>query len=83
LLDNTPGHPSNLEDVQSELEFKIFFFFFFFFLPPNTTSLLQPMDQGVIAAFKVHYLHQSLQEIIQQMDISGVSLKEYWKDVTF
>jgi len=22
------------------------------FLPPNTTSLIKPMDQGVIAAFK-------------------------------
>ena len=74
LVDNVPGHPPNLEDVKSELEVKIVF------LPTNTTSLLQPMDQGVIAAFKAYYLHQSLQEMIQQMDTSGVSLKEYWKD---
>jgi len=47
LLDNVPGHPSNLEDVKSELEFKIV-------LCPLTTSLLQPMDQGVIAAFKAY-----------------------------
>ena len=38
------------------------------------------MDQGVIAAFKAYYLCQSLQEMIQQMDTSGVSQKEYWKD---
>ena len=59
LLDDTPGHPTNLGDVKSELEVKIDC------LPPYTTSLLQPMDQGVIAAFKVYYLHQSLQEMIR------------------
>ena len=38
------------------------------------------MDQGVIAAFKVYYLRQSLQEIIRQMNTLGVSLEDYWKD---
>ena len=35
------------------------------------------MDHGVIAAFKVDYLRHSLQEMIRQMDTSGVSLKDY------
>ena len=56
LLDNAPGHPPNLEDVKSELKVKIAY------LLPNTTSLLQPMDQGAIAAFKVYYRHQSLKK---------------------
>ena len=38
------------------------------------------MDQGVIAALKAYYLRQPLQEMIRQMDSSGVSLKEYRKD---
>jgi len=38
------------------------------------------MDQGVRAAFKAYYFRQSLQEMIRQMDTSGVSLKEYRKD---
>ena len=44
VLDNAPCHPkltlSNIELV---------------FLPPNTTSHLQPLDQGIIANFKVKY----------------------------
>jgi len=38
------------------------------------------MDQGVIAAFQAYDLRQTLQEMIGQMDTSGVSLKECWKD---
>ena len=32
-----------------------------------------------MADFQAYYLRQSLQEMIRQMDTSGVSLKEYWK----
>jgi hypothetical protein len=76
LLDNAPGHLPDLEDtrIKSQLEVNVVV------LPSNTTSLLQPMDQGVMAAFNACYLRQSLQEIIIQMDTSGVSLKEYRKD---
>jgi len=63
-----------LEDVKSELKVKEVF------LPSNPTFLLQPMDQGVIAAFKVYHLCQSLQEIIQKNGYFWGSLKEYWKN---
>ena len=38
------------------------------------------MDHSVIAALRANYLRQSLKEMIRQVDTSGVSLKEYWKD---
>lgn len=43
LIDNAPSHPD--ESVLSVGEIKAMFF------PPNVTSLIQPMDQGVISAF--------------------------------
>ena len=50
LIDNCPAH----------LEIKNFTSISLLFLPPNRTSVLQPMDQGVIRSLKVHSsLHQS------------------------
>ena len=45
LIDNCPVHPEikNLTNIN------------LIFLPPNTTSVLQPMDQGVMRSLKAHY----------------------------
>jgi len=45
LLDNAPGHTK----MPLLTAVKIFFF------PPNSTSKLQPMDQGIIRSLKSHY----------------------------
>ena len=42
VLDNAPRHPAQLGDFNSNVKV--------LYLPPNTTALLQPMDQGVIAS---------------------------------
>jgi hypothetical protein len=44
ILDNTPGHPPFTGDLHPNIKVV--------FLPPLTTSLIQPMDQGVTATFK-------------------------------
>lgn len=44
LLDNAPSHPSEKELVKEDIKV--------IFLPPNVTSLIQPMDQGVIEWLK-------------------------------
>ncbi|XP_037910151.1 tigger transposable element-derived protein 1-like [Hermetia illucens] len=80
LVDNAPGHPATLN--QSDENVKVVF------LPPNTTSLLQPMDQGVIATFKAYYLCRTFRQLMERLDDiialdkdSQLSIKEIWKNV--
>ncbi|XP_064117867.1 tigger transposable element-derived protein 1-like [Macrobrachium nipponense] len=73
IKDNASGYPLDLYSKGVQLEF----------LPPNTTSLLQPMDQGVIRAFKALYTGNSLQHLVDAMDRnSEFTLKDYWRKFT-
>ena len=57
LIDNCPAHPKiELSNI------KLVFF------PVNCTSVLQPMDQGVIATFKQYYRRIVLQKLIITME---------------
>ncbi len=58
LLDNAPGHPTDIAKDHSNIEV--------LFLPPNTTSLIQPMDQGVIRSFKANYLKAFMNKIASE-----------------
>ena len=58
IIDNCPAHPPHLS--LSHIVMK--------FLPPNTTSKLQPCDQGIIQSLKVHYRFQLLQKLLIAMD---------------
>ncbi|XP_066953403.1 tigger transposable element-derived protein 1-like [Macrobrachium rosenbergii] len=73
IMDNAGGHPTDLSHDGVQIEF----------LPANTTSLIQPMDQGVIRAFKVLYTRNALQHLVNAMDpMEDFTLKEYWKTFT-
>jgi hypothetical protein len=72
LLDNAPGHPQCTGDLFPEIKVV--------FLAPNTTSLLQPMDQTVIATFKCYYTRCTMTQAIAAMGSEGgPTLKEFWK----
>lgn len=50
------------------------------FMPPNTTSLIQPLDQGIIRATKAHYRTQIMRKLINAID-NGSSLANYAKSI--
>lgn len=72
ILDNAPGHPQNLDDYDPDVTVV--------YLPP-ITSLLQPMDQGIIAICKRYYLRRILRQVVAAMDMdNAVTLRAFWKE---
>ncbi|CAF4869938.1 unnamed protein product [Pieris macdunnoughi] len=71
ILDNAPGHPLRIADIDPQIKV--------LFLPPNTTSLLQPMDQGVIASFKAYYLRKTFSQAVKANKNDGMELRDFWK----
>ena len=76
LMDNAPAHPPGLEDDLTE-EFD---FIKIKFLPPNTTPLLQPMDQQVIANFKMLYTKFLFQRCFEVTTDTQLTLRDFWKN---
>ena len=73
LVDNAGFHPVDLYHEEVQIEF----------LPPNTTSLLLPMDQGVIRAFKAFYTGNCFQQLVDAIDEDEYfQLKAYWRIFT-
>ena len=64
IIDNCPAHPRHLSFSNITIKF----------LPPNTTSKLQPCDQGIIQCLKVHYRYQLVQKKLLAID-AGQELK--------
>lgn len=60
LIDNATshGHVKELSNVKIQ------------YLVPNTTSKLQPLDAGIIAAFKVRYRSLFIKELVRKIDES-------------
>jgi hypothetical protein len=54
FLDNAPVHPPDIQLDNIKLKF----------FPPNTTAKIQPMDQGIIRAFKAYYRRYLVKHII-------------------
>lgn len=73
LIDNAPGHPIFSDDISENIKVV--------FMPPNTTSILQPMDQGVISNFKCYYLRRTFSQLLHASDgHNKPSMKEFWRN---
>ena len=71
MLDNAPGHPQHIDDLLQDVKV--------LYLPKNTTAILQPMDQGCIATFKVHYL-RTFSKAIAETESGEVTLRDFRKN---
>nr|XP_045609697.1 uncharacterized protein LOC123765243 isoform X1 [Procambarus clarkii] len=76
FVDSAPSHPQALRGTADSDGYRLEFF------PPNTSSLLQPLDQGVIAQIKKLYTKQVLWEMFLYTEGKGKSREkvvEFWK----
>jgi hypothetical protein len=75
LLDNAPGHPTGDSLLAANNWIRIEF------LPPNTTSIIQPMDQLVIANFKKVYTKLLFELLFDrcQLHPDAMTVTEFWK----
>ncbi|KAJ8884831.1 hypothetical protein PR048_011027 [Dryococelus australis] len=70
ILDHCPAHPSAdlLQSRDGKIKVK--------FLPKNATALIQPLDQGIIRAFKAYYRRELLSAIVNSEDKIEVYLNQ-------
>ncbi|CAK9810812.1 Tigger transposable element-derived protein 1 [Anthophora plagiata] len=71
VLDNAGCHTIELDHPNVKIVF----------LPPNCTSLIQPLDQGVIQTLKMYYTRQFFQTIFDRFENSeNKTITQVWKD---
>ncbi|XP_057566797.1 tigger transposable element-derived protein 1 [Hippopotamus amphibius kiboko] len=76
ILDNAPVHCcEELKSAHPNVEV--------LFMPSNTTSLIQPLDQGIIKAFKAHYTREFYSKAFEALKANKeTTMVDYWKSVT-
>ncbi|XP_017472800.1 PREDICTED: tigger transposable element-derived protein 6-like [Rhagoletis zephyria] len=71
FADNAACHKTTCELRNIKIEF----------LPPNTTALIQPLDQGIIHAFKCQYRNILVQKQLAAIE-REFTVKEYLKSIS-
>ncbi len=77
LVDNAGGH--NLTDEFKKKITNVDVYF----LPPNTTSVIQPCDQGIIRAFKANYRYLLSKFCVRNLDIKDELLMPKVKEAIY
>ena len=73
IVDNAPSHP-DLSDICENVKI--------IYLPANTTSLLQPMDMGIISIVKTNFKHLLLDTAIKAANSNKETFLEFLKQFT-
>ncbi len=60
IMDCCSGHDLTLKDPTGQIAL--------YFLPPNTTSIYQPLDQGIISSVKKDYRQRLLAKVVASVD---------------
>ena len=63
VMDNFSGHDIDFSDPKGQVEV--------IFLPANTTSVSQPLDQGIISILKAAYKRRLLEVMVQCLEDYG------------
>jgi hypothetical protein len=81
ILDNASSHVVNVAKVGKSCSFSTLELnnMTLVFLPPNVTSVVQPLDQGIIASFQIQYKKKLLCWVLSQYD--DATLKDLRKVV--
>lgn len=75
LVDKCSAHPQDAAKKLTNVHLS--------FLPPNTTSVIQPCDQGIIRNLKVLYRRQVVKKMIEDIDgQQGLSANKVAKKLT-
>ena len=72
LLDNCPAHSPEESLVSRDGKIQVMY------LPKNTTSKIQPQDQGIISSFKRVYRKELMRDILEQ----DASITHFLKDLS-
>lgn len=74
-MDNFSVHNATVEQMKNKLHTALKNTTVIF-LPPNVTSRHQPLDQGIIHAWKCHYLNKWLTYLIARADLGKDTMEE-------